>query len=400
MSSMKRIILGFSHFDMGGLQTFIVRVCKWAKLNGIDACVFYQTIDSKMIALCGEENIEYINKFDVNSVGDEICKSKNTYDETIIITFELPEFLMFEQISKKYLHKSDVKHFIYNVSVNGMIFGREFKGLVGKIIYNFYNNISIKYANNGQLLFMDNETRQAACNYFSIDVSMDCVMLLPMFIDEEPKIRKAPEIKNILTVSRADFPYKGYLMGLVEDFEDLSKKYKVHLDIVSFGPDIDRLKNRINQSPCKNNITLYEGKTLSEIQILLNDTYLYVGMGTTVLDASNQGVPSVVTFHSTMDNIASGYFYENPSVVGKFGNGIIAKKLIENALNWSEDEYIEYQKLSYSSYKENYDINKFMCKLLSKNVINKELEISEFEWIIHNGLFKMRNLRRRILKLK
>ena len=396
---MRRIILAFSHFDTGGLQTFIIRVCQWCRKHNIDSLVFYETIDQNMKRICKEENIENFGIYSIKEIGKKLREKDYLYDDNVIITFELPEFLMFERIRKKYLKNQEVKHYLYNVSVNGMIFGREFTGKIGKIIYKFYQKISIMYCNNNQLLFMDKETRMAAYTYYCLQNDINNVYLLPMFISKEPEYNIAKTRKKILTVSRADFPYKGYLIGLIDDFDKLCEKQDVYLQIVSFGKDVGKLKEKIKNSKYHERISFFEGATLEKIRELLLESYVYIGMGTTVLDAADLGVPSIVIFHSTMKNIASGFFHENPTVIGRCGDGKPAIDLLNEILDCSIQEYKSVREKTYIGYKNNYDIECFMKRILSIHN-NKKVYLKNRDWIFHSLLFKLRSFRRKLLKLK
>lgn len=397
----KRIILAFSHFDTGGLQTLMIRISRWCKISGIEPLIICETSDNYMSSLCDDYGINVLKTYKQNGIIRYIKSNYSDKDEIRIITFELPEFLLFEHIISKNFKRWNIQHYIYNVSVSGMIFGRQFSGIAGKVIYKFYQKIADAYYQNKQVLFMDNETKLAALSYYSISniEGYSDVLLLPMFISEEPNYLDIRQ-DNILTVSRADFPYKGYLIGLIRDFEKLASENKnLRLNIVSFGKDIVQLKNTIEKCKYKNRIILYEGLPDQEIKRLLANTRLYIGMGTTVLDAANEGVPSIVVFHSTMENIASGYFHDNPYIVGKFGSGKPAYDLLKDFFLLRQSEYIEIRKKTYDEFRKIYSIDTFMHTFL--NITSeKRLFLSNGNWMIHKFLFIIRSFRRKVLHLR
>ena len=53
---------------------------------------------------------------------------------------------------------------------------------------------------------------------------------------------------NIISVSRFEFPHKGYVLGLIDDFEKFSLKHKdARLKIVGSGPGEHLLNKRIEK---------------------------------------------------------------------------------------------------------------------------------------------------------
>lgn len=402
---MKKMIFAFSHFDTGGLQTLIIRICQWCQLNDVIPYLIYETCDEYMEKLCIENKIIHLKSFKYKNIKDFIIKNINKNDNVTLITFELNEFIFFEKIHKTFMHKHyKIKHFIYNVSVGGMIYGREISGVKGKIIYNIYKKIVTDIFNNNQVFFMDLETMDSALNYYNIlcNKKEQHIYLLPMFISEyNDKILFDYKEKNFLTVSRAIFPYKGYLIGLIKDFKSIIEgNSNVSLTIVTFGENYNDIKKIYNLMPqnVKKNINIINGLPLEKIRELLKKTFFYIGMGTTVLDAADESVPSIVVWHSTMENICSGFFIDNPKVVGKFGKGINGEELIKKTLNLKEDEYMEIKKNTYESYRDNYDINRIIPKILDRDIFVNKIFINKIQFLAHDILFKIRNIRKKILK--
>ncbi|XBG81314.1 hypothetical protein V4S33_11035 [Enterococcus cecorum] len=62
--------------------------------------------------------------------------------------------------------------------------------------------------------------------------------------------------------------------------------YKVKLTIISYGPKFDQIKEWINKEHSSTlEILLYGEKTYDELNRFYENTDLYIGMGTTVLEA-------------------------------------------------------------------------------------------------------------------
>ena len=401
---MKGMIIAFSHFDTGGLQTLMVRMAKWCKINAIKNILICDSSDENMISICQKENIEILKSFKKEVIRREISKFIEDVDETILVTFELPEFLYFERICTKNFKGKKINHYIYNVSVSGMIYGKDFKGIIGKIIYSFYKKQVEKFYNNKQVIFMDVETQESALNYYCIQQhEWQDIFLLPMFISEEPQEKStsnSKQVKSILTVARAVFPYKGYMIGLIDDFSKLCQNHDdIILEIVSFGEDINQLKEKIlQQEPeVQKKIIIFDKLSLQDIRKILKRTYVYIGMGTTVLDAADEGVPSIVSWHSTMENICTGYFYDNPIVIGKAGEGMSGYSLLDSILLLSDKEYKRLCKKTYSVYKENYNIDIILGRLFKRRINRRKILLTNAEYYFHCFFWTLRKLRRKVI---
>ena len=397
---MTKVVLAFSHFDTGGLQTFMVRVAQWCKLQNIPCLVIYQTIDQRMLALCAKEALEIQQAENSKGREEALRRFVSKEDSVTLLTFEIAEFLDFERIRATKFRKYSIKHVMYNVSVTGAILGSKISGRVGKIIFNYYRHVVNKFYKNGQLMFMDAETKDVTLRYYRFpEDQADNIMLLPMFISPKPQ-RTMPDNRKIMTVARAVFPYKGYLIGLIKDFDKICEIHpETQLHMVAMGKDIDLVKATIAQTINKEKIFLYEGLSLDEICAMLKTVYMYIGMGTTVLDAADAGVPSVVVFHSTMENIASGYFHNIPQVLGSFGEGRPAAELILETLGLTEEAYLRVCESTFDEYEKNYNIDTNIKQLLAHEVNNKDMFLTTAEWLAHKSLDYLKVMRRRILKI-
>lgn len=401
---MKKVFLAFSHFDTGGLQTFMLRIATWCKKNKIDCHLIFESSDEYMESCVKESSFHYLKNYSENEIKKYIKKNIVANDEILWITFELPEFLYFEHIKSAYFKKYNIKHLIYNVSVGGMIYGRNFRGKVGKLIYNFYRSLVLKYAQNNQVLFMDRDTLNAAQKYYNYNMGeeKERIFLLPMEVNPEPQYGMSYDSKTILTVSRADFPFKGYLFSLIDVFENIAcSNFDVNLVIVSFGPDYKKIQKKIELLPIelKKRAKLINGLHKEGISELLKNSYVYIGMGTTILDAANEGIPAIVVCHHTMDCVSTGLFSDDPEVIGKIGDGKPVQAILEKILSLRREEYMVYCKNSYLALKKFYSIDDFMKGVFALKQVHN-IKLKESEWIFQKTLFGIRDIRRWIFNIK
>ena len=164
----KYLVLAFSHFDTGGLQTLMIRISEWSSKNGLQAVILYRTSDSYMSSLCKEKNLDAKAIFEKEKIKKFLDSDKFYGHSTLLMTFELEDFILFETVRKELINKRDVRHLLYCVSVGGTIFSKNIKGMLGGISYRLYKNIIKRYYENRQLIFMDRDTLEAATDYYHL----------------------------------------------------------------------------------------------------------------------------------------------------------------------------------------------------------------------------------------
>lgn len=130
----------------------------------------------------------------------------------------------------------------------------------------------------------------------------------------ESQIEKRYNAKIILTAARAEFPFKGYLIGLIEWFSCLNRE-DIKLVIVTYGSEIDTIKNILSNISLerRNRIDLIEGLRYEELIEVMNKAYLYIGMGTSILDAASIGVPSIPIEPDTYELRSNLRFDQTPT---------------------------------------------------------------------------------------
>lgn len=125
----------------------------------------------------------------------------------------------------------------------------------------------------------------------------------------------------MLAIARADFPFKGYLLGLIDEFSKGNIPEKWHLTIITYGPihHMELLHSKYLQSSeaVKSRIQILGKMKYEDLEYYFNQAHIFVGMGTTLLDASKHGVISIPVEPFNNSVKCKGFFYDNPEVVGE-----------------------------------------------------------------------------------
>ena len=232
-----------------------------------------------------------------------------------------------------------------------------------------YRKTSYRYARNGNIIFMDEDTLE--CTEKALDYHISGFTGKPFRVPVEfPGMDSAESGKRgrsgafrLLSVSRADFPFKGYLKGLTETYSELKKKYKgLTLTIISSGPHIDILEKWIEDANSKGaGIRLIYGAKSGELPGYYRNCNLYIGMGMTVVEAAIQKIPSAVVEKYTYDFRSDHFFNERPEDVGAYtGDLRDGAEYIEKAINMSDEEYEYLAEDSYRKARDIYSKETFM----------------------------------------
>lgn len=406
-SPIQQFVFAFGHFDTGGLQTLVIRMASWLNRHGYRSLLIVDEIDQNMRREIERNSLIYVETWQDDTIGKtlKLCASHSA--PIGLMTFEILDYLKLERILLKVGIGAQVHHLIYGLSQGAMSIGSKISGRKGTYIRALYGRVVRGCLAYNRMIFMDAECQEATREAYGFDQSLfhDCVFPLPMYIDEtDPRHWDGAERRLILSVARADFPYKGYLIGLVSEFEKMiDQGDDLYLRIVSFGKDIDVLKEDIAErsAKCQERIDLVEGATQDEIRRYLRSTWLYVGMGTTVLDAAKEYVPSIVVYHDTMLGKGYGFFSDNPLTIGVrySGGGTDISDFVERVARLPINDYERMADDTHRLFVKNYSIDSVMERMVLRFNSVEPTKPSDRDLTISGLLEIARRLRRRTLRL-
>lgn len=375
----KRIICGyFNDFILGGIESYYMRMFEWGKKRNYECVLALPR--GKKIHDEWEKDIErlgVIEAFYNKSVFSTCLKDHNNEpiiwnkeDENVFITADIHSYLKMKYIkSKNSLNKSKVILYILHP-----FFCRSSKKKWVNIPYNFI----IKQLFNGGIAFMDEETASYCEEFYNIKGLQNKIVRLGIFVKDWTEIELSKKIASrdkftILTICRMDFPFKGYVCGLVKIYSILKERYpQIELLIIGDGPDKSVLLEEIEplDDRKKKDIHLIGEVAYDKLQQYFAKASVYVGMGTTLLDASNEGVISIVSTAYKMEAVTPGLFsqfYNNLSGCESQSNQSL--KSMEEVLRFivelNSQEYIDLSKIAHDTVLNYYDIDKSMEQILS-----------------------------------
>lgn len=365
------IIFVFEDFKMGGGELLIEHYAVELQKNNNNCLIVVNKIDNGAVAHLKKNELKYYvsnNWWDRDEWYSILCK----YDNLKVITFSWDEFSLIYSLNIK-----NKKTFLYCIHYAAMAFEKynRFKNNPINLMTLYLKKQCIeRFIEYKNIFFMDEESIAYTYNtYGHISIKDKGIILrIPEVIKDyninEVVTRKSRELFNILSIARADFPFKGYLLGLVDFFNKNIALYpNLRLIIISYGPNIDVLKKKVSNLDVEiqNKISIIGRVKYDEITEYILKSHLYIGMGTTIIDSASRGTLAIPVKAATYELIANHFFHEDY----RFVDAEYAKtNRISDMIKWAylldEDQYKKYAVLSRNLTIENYDITRLTCKLL------------------------------------
>jgi len=392
---MKTVFVIFRSGISGGTATLSIRIGEWLVNNGYEVLYICQNYnDMNNVRTMKEKGIQ-VYKWGLKQIVNKLSKKYNSCNFNVL-TYSLNEFLFVETLKER-LHITKIT--LYVVSSNGLIKGSKLHSIFNGITSILYAKIIKELVTNESVIFMNNASLDLTEKYFGLTIKNkeDIIYYLPIEVrpyDKNTISRKAElETFNILTIARADFNFKGYIIGLIDDFKQLCDIHdNMTLTIVTFGKDEDKIAEKIKKLPneVQSKINLIGRTPYEKLREYFAQSHLFLGMGTTVLDAVNHSVPAIVVQPYTYENKTPGFFHKQPVRLTYEGNLVPAVKFMESVIQMDKHEYEELCKKEHDTLKEYYCMDKFGNYLVSDETGRGVKKINSFDLKIHQFMINMK----------
>lgn len=384
------IFIAYMH-NYGGIETLLIRMLHW--LNQQEYHTMLITDNQKEIKQELLEEIEetgcVINYLPFKQKAKSSDWEKiyfQTNHPSKIMVFSYPEFIIAEEIKRR--NKAlQITTIFYVPHQYGLILEFWFKSRMLKFIaHGWGKSLAQRLVKQNMVIHMDPLCRNRLENDYGISMENASIVPLPMYINEYSDDIATKKYKfddfHILTIGRLDFPFKGYMIGLIRIFTKLKQQYpNLYLDIIGDGPDRNELMHTIEKADdnIRNAITWHGTKSYKELPIYLENAKLFIGMGTTLIDAANHGVLALPVGSYTYECRGYGYFYQDIVNLGGTGGECEIDGFIKEIYHATEEEYLNLVNKQYLELKKTYDINHIMEHFISyKNSSNQPiLRLSE-----------------------
>jgi len=378
----------------GGTGTLSIRIGTWLVSKGYGVVYICQEINDVNNVRTMESKGIKVFCWKYNEIAEQLTTIYGRDQRYRFLTYSLEEFVFAERLKSKLEIESNFWYVTSNWGINK----REIKNqLAGGIVRRFYGSLIRKLLNNNNILFPTEKTVEMAQDYYRmrIEIGEDKLYRLPMYVNDidDNQMRSIVEKKrklesfNLIAISRADFPLRGYVLGLIDDFQDLLERHNnLRLTIITFGEKVALIRKRLGEktTEVQSKTRIIENVPYEKLGEYFCEAHLNLGIGTSVLDAANYFVPTVLVKELCYSNWASGFFCTSSTYLCARHDDqtTSATEYIEAAVAMDEAQYLELCKESYFALREKYGIDYFMSRFIKeKNETNKTV-ISRLDLLV------------------
>lgn len=375
-----------TRFIVGGIETYYIRMFEWADKNGYrtvlalpEKCDFDASWSDTLKRLHVEVFYykESIKRSRLrNSLKEEIAFAPD--EKAVIVTPTVKEYVLALYYSNKYAVKANCLLYIYDfihIRVSRI-----------KLVRMIYRQLLVNRLWDMGLIFMDEETCEYARELYREERKGRIIRLGKRFMEFEPEAVESRYKQKefvILSVCRMQFPAKGYVLGLMDTFSRLYQDYgNIRLIIIGNGPDYGclRAKYDLLDTEVKEHINLLGTVPYDEVDRYMKTANVYVGMGTTLIDAANNGLIGIVASAYQEESYSFGFFHKDYRIVGGFkeetgGRSFQFYELLKEVYNASPEMYFTMSRETYTVAKENYGIDEIMSELTNISICWPKMKI-------------------------
>lgn len=303
---------------------------------------------------------------------------KNRYEQFVILTYSVDEYL---SIDKLRIFYPQIKRVILYV-VHGYAFSlpnlknmSKHKRCIKLLALRIMKRPLVKaLLRKNSIIFMDEISIQTTSKTLSLKIDNSVIHHLPIKVKEysaDTWIKlKRHEPFTIGTMCRMEFPMKGYVVGLVDEFPALLKKFDVSLNIVGDGDGGEYLRGKIASLPdnIRNRVKYTKIIPYDQIGSFYSECDLFLGMGTTLLDAANYNVLAAPVFSYRMDLKIASLFVEDVDWICERGEMRDLDDLLNSLRNLTRERYNLLIKEQYEKVRDAYGMEQFLSILLESEI--------------------------------
>lgn len=352
----------YDNLCIGGIQTYIYNTVKYLNKNDYEVLLIHDPrykIDSSFLDVfgCAKNQIISMDKsFNnlLNYVND------HSYENITIITFKFTDFIDIESLRNKSQQNMDTFYFVPNFRGYYYYIEESFFGICKKIINKKLKPIFKKMVSNGQIRFFTLSHWEKVKSTYQIEDIADyqklCVPNYDEKVDFDARMKcriYSSGVFPIISVSRFDFPHKGYLIGLIKDYARIKEKYpQLTLTIIGYGAGKVQIEEEIDSLPddIKKSIYLYGKCSLEELYHFYSMAMLNISLAGCCSLGAKCGTLSVPARHYTYNCECYGFLPEYKDYITSDIPGRPLFEVIDEVMSLKESEYVSLCKAGYDYY--------------------------------------------------
>lgn len=302
-----RLLIVNLHLDIGGVETLLVRLIPLLNKAGVDVT---------LVVLQNRINQELLNALTpyckVKYLGDAFPFSQKSIQNFFSGSFDVAFFTISQAlvIGSWLLSKAGYNNTrtvlgayqteIFCAESEGWRYHRK---IIHKLLRKTIPASSIIFGNTAGRDFHSK----------NLDVNLDDSPVIRLFVDIEKyryKDRSSLERKKIVSIGRVT-EYKTYnftMLPVIKRLLDAGLNIEWH--IYGDGDQLDKFRKMVSDLKLEGAVFAHGALNYSKFQSVLDDAFLFVGSGTSLIEAAACGVPALTTIEYSKEAQTYGYISE------------------------------------------------------------------------------------------
>lgn len=359
------IILMNGNLSTGGIETYYYNLARYASNCGSKIILWINKkgiISENYMSILQDKNIMILKGYGLFSLHKIKAIIKDNKVRSVrIISCDMFRYDISELI-KRIFKKKSVHTFLFipHFLGKGRFFEEGYSGPKKQKILLFTKRIISKMFDNGNLLFFDKKHIEVINEKYGLNIDVSNKYIVPLSEDiknrsfDKEQREKIWEDKNfkIISISRFEFPHKGYIIGLIRAYALLKNKYSgLKLDIVGYGEGLHEIKNEIKKLSisAQKDLNLLGEKNINELEKIIMNYNLNISLAGCYNIGASRGVLSIPARHYSYTCEVYGFSPEANEFSLSSECGEKVEKYIELAINMPKETYIDYCKRSFES---------------------------------------------------
>ena len=360
------LIINYAGLSMGGIESFLSKLMQYSlrkKYRVIWLTTPMHIENPFYKELVKNKKVEKVYVGHGRTTFRKVNVNLGKKENVVMVSCEPLYFIAAEELRRRaktntFFHYLILPHFTGNAYYIERYFDNKF---LKKLCYGFMKKLVQKWERENCILgFSPKHLDYYEKNYDVTIKDKENKVLkaiedkFPVNIDKiKEKAQKRPISFKIISCARFDFPHKGYLIGLIEKFDFLYKKYpQLSLTIVGDGPgrqEIEKIYNNLEsevQKAIKFTGLLSREDLLTEFSL----STLNIGVAGGLLDGAKCALPSIVVRHYSYTCEAYGFLENSRDKLLSSEKGQFSiDKCIEKVIKMSNEEYEQHALLAYET---------------------------------------------------
>ncbi len=348
--------------DIGGIETYVYKSIKEIIKKGDKAGWIsndFSKINPAFSALIGEKKVYLIDRGKARQKIAQVC-AEGEFVRINIITF-CPRDFACAEILKKELKRLPINTFLFVPHFQGDFLYLEegFQGNARNIVEKKLSTIYQKMEQNGNLLYFSRKhlaeyRKRYGCKESDFShVSIPEISAKIEFNEDRVKAVFNQAEFTILSVSRLEFPHKGYVLGLVDAFESLCQEYEsIRLIIVGDGDGMPILREKIDglRKGVAQRIEIVGAVSPNELSAYYDRANVLISLAGCFTLGARRGVLSLPARHYTEKCEVYGYLPGSKDFSLADSNGYDVVPFLKEIINMSFNEYMKHCRDCYESF--------------------------------------------------